>query len=207
MYNILVLTSAVTGAQSVSDALVEAAVAELRLLHPDAQVVRRDLSRDPVPHLTAANLAGVRGEPSTPEEIAARRLSDTLVAELKAADFVVIGSPMYNFSIPSTLRSWFDFVLRAGVTFTYADGAPRGLVGRKPVLVLESRGGVYSEGPGAAADFQEPYLRHLLGFLGLDDVRVVRAEGVALGPDSREQAVRAAIGALGAAVAPEAMAA
>ena len=119
-------------------------------------------------------------------------MSDELIGELKAADTVVIGAPMYNFSVPTTLRAWFDHVLRAGVTFKYADGAVRGLLGGKRVIVIESRGGLYSEGPAQAVDFQEPYLRHLLGFIGITDVTFVHAEKIGYGPEARTASLEAA---------------
>jgi FMN-dependent NADH-azoreductase len=116
-------------------------------------------------------------------------LSDTLIAELRAADVVVIGAPMYNFSIPTSLRAWLDHVLRAGETFRYSEAGPEGLLKGKRVIVIEARGGFYSEGPAQAIDFQEPYLRHLLGFVGLTDVAFVRAEKTGFGPAARDEAV------------------
>lgn len=195
MSNILVIDSAVSGDASVSRTLVREAVAAL---DPSgtATVVYRDLGRDPVPHLSEATLAGVRGEPTSADEKATRALSDALIAELKAADVVVIGAPMYNFSVATGLRSWFDYVLRAGETFRYSEKGPEGLVGAKPVIVVESRGGLYSEGPAQAIDFQEPYLRHLFGFMGLTDVRFVRAEKIGYGPEARAAAIEAAVAEL-----------
>ena len=99
---------------------------------------------------------------------------------------------MYNFSIPTTLRAWFDHVLRAGQTFSYSEAGPKGLLEGKRVIVVESRGGLYSEGPAQAIDFQEPYLRHLLGFIGLTDVTFVHAEKIGYGPDARDAAITAA---------------
>jgi FMN-dependent NADH-azoreductase len=202
MNTILVLQSSLSGEQSVSDRLVEETVARLRRAHPGARVIRRDLARQPIPHLTPANVAGIRAEPATPEEHAARALSDELIAELKAASAVVIGAPMYNFSIPSTLRTWMDHVLRPRETFAYVDGAARGLVADKPVYLIEARGGLYSEGPAMAADFQEPYLRFVLGFIGLNDLRVVRAEKLGYGPEARQAALDGALAELDRLVAP-----
>jgi FMN-dependent NADH-azoreductase len=115
-----------------------------------------------------------------------------LIAELRAGDIIVIGAPMYNFSIPTTLRAWFDYVLRAGETFSYSELGPKGLVTGKRAFVVESRGGLYSEGPGQASDFQEPYLRRLLGFIGITDVTFIHAEKTAFGPDSRAAAIQVA---------------
>lgn len=189
MSNILVLNSSVSGAASVSRLLVADAVTELTQRDPAAKVVFRDLAADPIPHLLPSTVAGVRGVASTPAEQEARRLSDELIAELRSADVIVIGAPMYNFSLPTTLRSWFDHVLRAGETFRYSEAGPEGLLGGKRVIVVESRGGLYSEGPAQAIDFQEPYLRQLLGFIGLTDVTFIRAEKIGYGPDARDQAV------------------
>jgi FMN-dependent NADH-azoreductase len=131
----------------------------------------------------------VRGTPATPEEHRARALSDELIAELREADTIVIGAPMYNFSVATGLRSWFDYVLRAGETFSYSSAGPKGLLTGKRVIVVESRGGLYSEGPASAIDFQEPYLRHLLGFIGLTDVTFIHAEKIGYGPEARDAAI------------------
>jgi FMN-dependent NADH-azoreductase len=103
---------------------------------------------------------------------------------------------MYNFSVPTGLRAWFDHVLRAGETFSYSEAGPKGLLGGRQAIVVETRGGFYSEGPGQAADFQEPYLRQLLGFIGITDVAFVRAEKTAFGPDARSTAIAGAREAL-----------
>lgn len=190
MSNILVLNSSVSGEASVSRLLVADAVTELTQRDPSATLVFRDLAADPVPHLTPETVAGVRSQATTPAEQVARALSDELIAELRAADTIVIGAPMYNFSIPTTLRSWFDHVLRAGETFSYSEAGPKGLLSGKKVIVVESRGGLYSEDPAQAIDFQEPYLRQLLGFIGLaDDLTFIRAEKIGYGPDARDQAL------------------
>jgi FMN-dependent NADH-azoreductase len=185
MNNILVLNSSAAREVSVSRTLVEDAVARLQAVNPFANVVRRDLGESPVPHLTIATLEGVRGTPKTAVEFEARALSDELLAELRAADTVVIGAPMYNFGVATTLRAWFDHVLRAGETFSYSSAGPKGLLAGKRAIVIESRGGLYSEGPASAVDFQEPYLRHLLGFMGITDVTFVHAEKIGYGPEAR----------------------
>jgi FMN-dependent NADH-azoreductase len=192
MTNLLVINSSATGTDSVSRVLVADAVTKLMAAEPGAQVTHRDLDAAPVPNLTSATLAGVRGVPKTAAEFAARKLSDELIAELRAADTIVIGAPMYNFSTSTLLRAWFDYVLRAGETFSYSAAGPQGLLGGKRAIVVEARGGMYSEGPAAAVDFQEPYLRHLLGFVGITDVTFVHAEKLAYGPDAREAALKTA---------------
>ena len=159
---------------------------------PAASVTWRDLGASPVPHLTTATLAGVRGEPATAAELATRALSDALIAELRAADTIVMGVPMYNFGVPTGLRAWFDHVLRAGETFRYSSAGPEGLLGGKRVIVIEARGGFYSEGPAQAIDFQEPYLRHLFAFVGITDVTFVRVEKIGYGPEARTAAIAGA---------------
>jgi FMN-dependent NADH-azoreductase len=195
MSTILVIDSAATGEASVSRTLVREAVEALKAQGP-AKIIYRDLDGNPLPHLTEATVAGIRAQPRTESEVAARAVSDELIAELRAADVVVIGAPMYNFSVPTTLRSWFDHVLRAGETFRYTEKGPQGLLSGKRVIVVESRGGLYSEGPATALDFQEPYLRHLLGFIGLTDVTFIRAEKLGFGPEARSAAIADATAAL-----------
>jgi len=189
MKSLLVINSSAAREGSVSRTLVEATVARLLEDSPLAQVVRRDLGEAPVPHLSTATLAGVRGVPATLAEKSARALSDELIAELRTADTIVIGAPMYNFGVTTGLRAWFDHVLRAGETFSYSEAGPKGLLIGKRVIVIESRGGLYSEGPAVAVDFQEPYLRHLLGFIGLTDVTFVHAEKIGYGPEARAAAL------------------
>jgi len=190
MKNLLVINSSAAGSNSVSRVLVADAVAKLMAVEPDAKVTHRDLDAAPVPNLSSATLAGVRGTPATEAEFAARKLSDELIAELRAADTIVIGAPMYNFSISTSLRAWFDYVLRAGETFSYSEAGPQGLLGGKRVIVIAARGGLYSEGPAQAIDYQEPYLRHLLGFIGITDITFVHAEKLGYGPEAREAALK-----------------
>lgn len=191
MPNVLAINSSITP-DSVSRALVEDVIAALEQVDGPLSVTRRDLGAEPIPHLTAATLAGVRGVPQSVAELATRALSDGLIAELRAADAIILGSPMYNFGIATPLRAWFDHVIRAGETFSYDSGAPTGLITGKRVIVVESRGGQYTATPNASADFQEPYLRHLLSFIGMTDVTFVRAEGVAFGPAARTEALEGA---------------
>ncbi|RQR27542.1 FMN-dependent NADH-azoreductase [Burkholderia sp. Bp9142] len=202
MANILVLNSSILGDRSVSKILVEDAVQRLMEANAGATVIHRDLGAKPIPHLTTANVAGVRGVAATDDELAARALSDELVAELRAADIVVLGAPVYNFSIPTGLRAWFDYVLRAEETFSYSEAGPQGLLIGKRVIVIESRGGLYSEGSAQAMDFQKPYLRTRLGFIGLSSVTLVHAEKLGFGPGAREAALLSAKQALAEAACP-----
>lgn len=202
MKSLLVINSSVTRDDSVSRVLVDEAVEKLLAAHPGAAVVRRDLGHTPVPHLSVDTLNGVRGTPATDAELRARALSDELIAELRAADTIVIGAPMYNFGVATSLRAWFDYVLRAGETFSYSEAGPKGLLPDKRVIVVESRGGLYSEGPAQAIDFQEPYLRHLLGFIGITDLTFVRAEKIGYGPEARDAAFEHARREIAALAAP-----
>ena len=151
MTKVLVLNSSISGDASASRALVQTAVDALS--RPGVAIIERDLGADPIPHLTPETVGTVRGaDPVTPAQIEARALADGLIAELKDADVLVIGAPMYNFAIPSGLKTWFDHVLRAGATFRYSEAGPEGLVTGKKAIVVLSRGGLYSEGPAAALD-------------------------------------------------------
>lgn len=194
MSHLLVLNSTASGPASATATLVNAVVARHRALEPATVITSRDLDADPLPHLTGLNVNGVRAEAVTDAEIAARDLSDQLIAELNAADTLVIGAPMHNFSIPTTLRAWFDHVLRPRVTFGYSEAGPKGLVtGKRAILVL-ARGGPYADGPDMPLDHQESYLRELLAFIGITDVDVVRAGRTAMGPDARAASIAEAHG-------------
>jgi FMN-dependent NADH-azoreductase len=198
MTNILILDSAATGDASISRKLTDALAAKLGG-RPGARIVRRDVGSEPIPHLDGETTAAIRGgEASTVKAREAVALSDRLVAELKAADMLVIGAPMYNFGMPSTLKAWFDHVLRAGITFRYSEAGPEGLVKGTKAIVVETRGGLYSQGPAAAMDSQEPHLRTMLGFMGIDDVTFVRAEKLGFGPEAAAAAIEAATAELDA---------
>jgi FMN-dependent NADH-azoreductase len=198
MANILILDSAATGDASISRKLTDALAGKLAR-RPGALVVRRDVGSDPIPHLDGKTTAAIRGaEATTAKAREAVALSDRLVAEVKAADILVIGAPMYNFGMPSTLKAWFDHVLRAGITFRYSKAGPEGLVKGKKAIVIETRGGLYSSGPAAAMDSQEPHLRTMLGFMGIDDITFVRAEKLGFGPEAVDAAIAAATAELDA---------
>jgi FMN-dependent NADH-azoreductase len=204
MLNLLILDSAATGEASVSRRITDAAAEAVRRRDPAARIVRRDIGAAPIPHLTEATVPAIRA--GLVESDAAREaleLSDRLVAELREADVIVIGAPMYNFGMPSTLKAWFDHVLRARVTFRYTEAGPEGLLKGKKALVVETRAGLYSEGPAAAMDSQEPHIRTLLGFMGIDDVTFVRAEKLAFGPEAAAAAVADAIGRIEALAATQ----
>lgn len=180
--NLLHIDSSVLGENSASRALGAAIVARLRAGHPGLQVAYRDLAAQSLPHFTPMLATS---------DPCARRNAEVL-DEFLMADVVVIGAPMYNFTIPSQLKAWIDRILIAGKTFRYTGNGPEGLAGGKRVIIASARGGVYSEGAAKAVDFQETYLRHVFGFIGLTNVEFVRAEGLNLGTEQREAALRSA---------------
>ena len=178
-----------------STRLADAFVAQWRTTHPAARVIVRDLARDPVPHLDAARFAAFLAKPE--DRSAAQReviaYSDTLVEELRAADVVALGLPMYNFGVPSTLKAYFDHVARAGVTFRYTAEGAVGLLTGKSVYVFAARGGRYA---GTPRDTQTPYVRDFLAFLGMHAVEFVYAEGLAIDAAQRNVALAGARAAI-----------
>jgi FMN-dependent NADH-azoreductase len=193
--NILFVTSSPRGPESYSQKVAQSIVNELKWRDPDANVVVRDVARYPLPHVGEAFIGGLWSGPEqrTPEQAAALALSDALIDELAAADTIVLAAPMHNFGLPSTLKAWIDYVIRSGRTFSYSQKGPEGLLNGKRAILVLARGGVYSEGPAKAFDFQEPYLRAILGFIGITDIEVVRVEGVAQGAVGAEKAVASAM--------------
>lgn len=199
--HILHIDSSANGAASFSRRGSAALVQTLRAQNGDATVTYRDVAASPPPHIEGAFRASwaVAADQRTPEHVAAITHSEGLIAELKAADVLVIGAPMYNFSVPSTLKTWIDHIAVAGQTFRYAEGRPQGLLTGKRALLALARGGVYSEGPAAAFDHQESYLKAILGFLGITAVEVMRIEGIARGTDAAEASLASAIAKFAAA--------
>jgi len=180
MKQILIVESSPRGAESASRRLTRKVRERLVVQYPEAKVVVRDLAKDRLPHLDQATVKAISTkDPVEAESLkAVLRLSDQLTEELLASDILVIASPMWNFGIPSLLKAWIDHVVRAGKTFNYAGAGVEGLAkGKRAILVLAS-GGVFSEGPWKSWDTVEPYLRQILGFIGIDDVQTARAEGM-----------------------------
>ena len=192
MTNILVLKSSAAGPNSVSSQLVDGFIESWQAKSPSLQVTTRDLGAEPLPHLSPAGLSGLFGNRATPEAAATADTGDKAVGELIAADVIVIGSPMYNFGVTSTLKAWFDHVIRAKVTFEYTAEGPKGLLHGKRAIVVEARGGSYSAGPATAMDNQEPHLRNMLGLMGIKDVVFVHAEKLSVSPESKAAATAAA---------------
>ena len=193
---LLHIDSSVLGANSVSRQLTAEIVAEWRASHPGTSVEYLDLAIDAPTHLSIDSL-GFRSPPGTEalSDVQKREnaVSEKLVRQFLAADVIVVGAPFYNFSIPSQLKAWIDRIAQVGRTFKYTEKGPQGLAGGKIVIVTSTRGGLYSTSErGRAMEHQESYLQTVFGFLGVTDVRIVRAEGLAMGELPRAQAIAAA---------------
>jgi FMN-dependent NADH-azoreductase len=186
MSTLLYVQSSLHGAQGASSQLAARFVADWVANNPSGRVIKRDLAADPVPHLTAERFQAFNTAPEarTPEQRSIVAYSDALIDELRSADTIVFGVPMYNFSVPSTLRTYFDHIARAGVTFRYTSAGPEGLLAGRRAYVFVTRGGVYSE----AVDTQTPYLRQFLRFIGIEP-QFVFAEGLGLGEESRRKSL------------------
>jgi FMN-dependent NADH-azoreductase len=174
------------GAQAASSQLAERFVTQWLARNPGGRVIERDLAADPVPHLTAERFQAFNtpAENRTPEQQAVVAYSDALIEELRSADTIVLAVPMYNFGVPSTLRTYFDHVARAGVTFRYSSAGPEGLLTGRRAYVFVTRGGVY----GGEQDTQAPYLRQFLRFIGIES-EFVFAQGLAYGDESRQKSL------------------
>ncbi len=189
MKKILNIVSSVKGKDSFSIKLSNAILEKLTSVYPDSKVNTLNLAENPLPHLEEVHIASF----FTPQNLQtnqhkeAIKHSDKAIKELMEADIIVIGVPLYNFGIPSTLKAWIDHIARAGVTFSYANGFPEGLILNKKVYLAIASGGVYSDGPMKSFDFTEPYLKAVLGFLGMKDVATFRVEGTVV-PNLKETA-------------------
>ena len=190
MSHTLLVTSSPRGVDSLSTRFATEVAGGIQA-HSGGPLTVRDLAANPPPHITPAYIQGriTSSEDRTPEQVEAVKVAQQFVDELKAADVIVLGSGMINFGLPSQLKAWFDHVTWPRVTFGYGDTGPKGLLTGKKVYLVTAAGGLFSEGAWAPFDFQTNYLLHLLGFISLTDVEVVRVEGTVLGPD----AVKAAI--------------
>ena len=196
--NLLQIKTSLFGNDGQSSRLADQFVAARK----DAHVVVRDLSDFPVPHLDGERFQALLSKPEsrTLDQQAVVSYSDALIDELKAADAIVLGLPMYNFGIPSTLKAYFDHIARAGLTFKYTEKGAVGLLTGKKAYVFAARGGVYA---GTPADTQTAYVRHFLGFLGITDVEFVYAEGLAIDASSKEKALAGAAQEIARLNAPE----
>jgi FMN-dependent NADH-azoreductase len=195
---LLHLDSSILGGSSVSRQVSAAAVDQLAKATPGLEVVYRDLAAQPLSHLAGEHLAAAQG--AVPESPAIQRdmaASQAVLDEFLSADIVVVGAPMYNFSIPSQLKAWIDRILVAGKTFRYSAAGAEGLASNKRVIIAISRGGFYGAGtPAAALEHVETYLRGVFGFIGVTNLEIVVAEGLQIGPEQREKAVRGALQAV-----------
>ncbi len=195
MTTLLKINASLFSTQGQSSQLAERFVAARLAATPDLKVVSRDLAAEPVPHLDAARFLSFLAKPEerSAEQQAVVAYSDALIEEIRQADEIVIGLPMYNFGVPSTLKAWFDHIARAGVTFRYTATGPEGLLTGKKVTVFAARGGLYA---GTPKDSQTTYVRDFLGFIGITDVEFVYAEGLNMGEESKSAALAAAHGKL-----------
>jgi FMN-dependent NADH-azoreductase len=202
MKTLLQIRSSIFSDGGQSSRLAERFVAAWRASNPGGKVIVRDLAKEPVPHLDAARFAAFVAKPEerTPEQQAVVDYSDALIGELKRADVVVLGLPMYNFGLPSTLKAYFDHVGRAGETFKYTENGPAGLVTGKKVYVFAARGGMYA---GTPNDTQTPFIRTFLSFIGMDDIEFIYAEGLAISEASKEKGIARAQAAIDALAKPE----
>jgi FMN-dependent NADH-azoreductase len=184
---LLHIDSSILGTQSASRELSAAWAADWKARHPESASVYRDLAAQSLPHLTGDVLMA-RSAPHAIEDAELRsrvEADEAMMQEFLDADVIVIGAPMYNFSVPSQLKAWIDRIAVAGRTFRYGPNGPEGLAGGKKVVVVSSRGGVYSAGPAAGFDHQEAYLRSVFTFLGVTDIEFIRAEGLNMGAEKR----------------------
>lgn len=188
MKTLLQIRTSMFSAGGQSSQLSQQFVDEWRAANPDGQVIVRDIGAHPVPHLTAERFQAFLAKPEarTVEQQAVAAYSDALIDELRRADVIVLGLPMYNYGLPSTLKSYFDHIARAGVTFKYTEKGPQGLVTGKKAYVFATRGGLYA---GTPLDTQTSYVRDFLRFLGIDDVDFVYAEGLAMGDEPKNAAL------------------
>lgn len=191
MSHVLIIESSARQQESVSRQLTRDFIQQWQAAHPGDQINVRDVAANPLPHLDADLLGGwmkPAEQRSMPEQEAFER-SNQLTDELLAADVLVMAAPMYNFTIPSTLKAWLDHVLRAGITFKYTPTGPQGLLQGKRAIVLTARGGIHA---GAGSDHQEPYLRQAMAFIGIHDVEFIHAEGLNMSGDFHEKGVNQA---------------
>jgi FMN-dependent NADH-azoreductase len=197
MKTLLQINASLFSSNGESSRLADKFVSQWQAANPSGRVIRRDLAADPVPHLTAERFLSFLAKPD--ERTDAQReiadYSDTLIAELQSADTIVLGLPMYNYGVPSTLKAYFDHVARAGKTFKYTEKGPQGLLEGKKVFVFATRGGLHA---GTAADTETTYVRDFLRFIGIGDVEFVYAEGLAYGDAAKAEALRKADMAIGA---------
>jgi len=182
MKKILHIISSPRGDTSLSIKLGNAVVEKIQTAYPGSTLKETNLVNQQFPHLEEAHIASfyTPAENRTPENLVAIKHSEDAISEIQDADIIVIGVPIYNFNIHSTLKAWIDHIVRRGVTFKYDENGPQGLLPGKKVYLALASGGIFSEGPMASFDFAVPYLKHMLGFIGLTDITVFRVEGTSI---------------------------
>lgn len=192
--SILLVTSSPRGSASHSTRIATDLANRLKEADPDSSITVRDLAGNPLPHIDVDYSSGIYtpADKRSPRQAELVSVSDAAVDELMAADAIVIATGLINFSISSTLKSWIDHIARAGRTFSYGKDGPKGHVTGKKVYIVLASGGVYSEGPAVQLDHAIPYLRTALGFIGLTDIEVIRVEGVGMGPEATDSALKKA---------------
>jgi FMN-dependent NADH-azoreductase len=203
MSHVLLIHSSLFGDQSKSAQIAGEFVAAWRRAHPGALMTERELTPASMPHLSLDALGALMTAPEqrTAEQTKRVAFADRLIEELEAADTIVLAVPMYNFSIPSTLKAWIDHVARAGRTFRYTASGPEGLLKGKKVFAITARGGVYTgDSPARSLDFQEPYLRGVLAFLGLTEISFIHVEGLKVSPETAEKGIARARAAIAATI-------
>jgi FMN-dependent NADH-azoreductase len=197
---LLFIKSSILGGDSKSSLVAAEFIEHWKQKHTGAQIVTRDLGASPVSHLALDHLGALMtpADKRSREQAESVAAADAMIAELEEADTIVIASPMYNFSISTNLRAWIDHVVRAGRTFRYTEeGRPEGLLKNKKIVVVTGRGGVYSEGAMTAFDFQEPYLRTILGFIGLTNIHFIHVEGLKISADAAAKGIAKARAQIG----------
>ncbi|MBD8687073.1 FMN-dependent NADH-azoreductase [Rhizobium skierniewicense] len=193
MSKILLVTSSPRGDQSMSNKFAGELAAKIQA-QTNGSITHLDVGQNPINHLDTTTISAIRSAPAdrNGEEAEAIKYSDERVAELLAADTVIIGTGLINFSIYSGLKAWIDLIARAGQTFRYTETGPVGLATGKKVYIVLASSGIYSEGPAAPLELAVPYLKTVLGFMGMTNVEVIRVEGLAFGPEAAEKAIAAA---------------
>lgn len=194
MKNILHIISSPRGENSFSVKLGNAIVEKIEAANPGSTVKVTDLTTSALPHISASHLASffTPEEQRTPDNKEIIRESEEAIADIQNADIIVIGTPLYNFGIPSTLKAWIDHIMRSGITFRYSENGPEGLLKNKKLYIAMASGGIYSEGPTALYDFATPYLKGVFAFLGITDIEIYRVEGTSV-PDVMEHALEKGI--------------
>ncbi|WP_392563350.1 NAD(P)H-dependent oxidoreductase [Orbus wheelerorum] len=193
--NILCLKSSILNNFSTSNLLIDELINHIKTKNNTISIVERDLGNHPPAHITLDVITAIRTQDTSKLTNEQKNIYNeilTSIEQLKSADLVIIGSPMHNLGISSGLKTWIDQICQAGLTFSYTEQGPKGLVNNKPVIIVSSRGGIYSTPPLDAIDHQEPYLKAVLGLIGLTDIKYIRAEGINISEELKNKAIEQA---------------